>query len=98
MLELADETDSKSVGGNTVWVRAPPPAPVEAGSLAAGQTTTVELQENLGGAFAAAGEATIAGAGETAADTALMAGGIAAVISLVVISMLIVAGVTAGTL
>ena len=27
VLELADETDSKSVGGDTVWVRPPPPAP-----------------------------------------------------------------------
>jgi len=26
VLELADETDSKSVGGDTVWVRPPPPA------------------------------------------------------------------------
>ena len=37
-------------------------------------------------------------AGETTADTALMAGGTAAVISSVVISMLIVADVTAGAL
>ena len=28
-MELADVTDSKSVGGNIVWVRVPPPAPVE---------------------------------------------------------------------
>ena len=27
VLELADETDSKSVGGNVVWVQVPPPAP-----------------------------------------------------------------------
>ena len=27
VLELADETDSKSVAGNSVWVRPPPPAP-----------------------------------------------------------------------
>ena len=26
VLELADETDSKSVGGDTVWVRPPSPA------------------------------------------------------------------------
>ena len=26
-MELADVTDSKSVGSNTVWVRVPPPAP-----------------------------------------------------------------------
>ena len=26
MLEVADETDSKSVGGDTVWVRPPSPA------------------------------------------------------------------------
>ena len=40
----------------------------------------------------------MAGAGETTADTALMAGGTAAVITSVVISMLIVADVTAGAL
>ena len=28
VLELADETDSKSVGGDTVWVRPPSPAPI----------------------------------------------------------------------
>ena len=28
-MELVDVTDSKSVGGNIVWVRVPPPAPVE---------------------------------------------------------------------
>lgn len=27
VMELADVTDSKSVGSNTVWVRVPPPAP-----------------------------------------------------------------------
>ena len=27
MLELADEVDSKSIGGDTVRVRPPPPAP-----------------------------------------------------------------------
>ncbi len=26
-MELADVTDSKSVGSDTVWVRVPPPAP-----------------------------------------------------------------------
>ena len=26
-MELADVTDSKSVGSNTVWVQLPPPAP-----------------------------------------------------------------------
>ena len=50
------------------------------------------LQENLGGAFAAAAEST------ALHGTASMTGGIAAVISSVVISMLIVAGVTAGAL
>ena len=64
------------------------------GNPAAGQTAIAEPQENLGGA--AAGEVTMAG--ETTADTALMAGGTAAVISSVVISMLIVADVTAGAL
>ena len=29
VMELVDVTDSKSVGGNIVWVRVPPPAPVE---------------------------------------------------------------------
>ena len=28
VLELADEVDSKSIGGNTVRVRPPPPAPI----------------------------------------------------------------------
>jgi hypothetical protein len=28
-MELVDVTDSKSVGGDTVWVRVPPLAPVE---------------------------------------------------------------------
>ena len=28
-MELADVTDSKSVGSDTVWVRVPPPAPDE---------------------------------------------------------------------
>ena len=28
-MELVDVTDSKSVGGNIVWVRVPPPAPAE---------------------------------------------------------------------
>ena len=32
-MELVDVTDSKSVGSDTVWVRVPPPAPSEAGSL-----------------------------------------------------------------
>ena len=27
VMELVDVTDSKSVGGNIVWVRVPPPAP-----------------------------------------------------------------------
>ncbi len=26
---MADVTDSKSVGGNTVWVQVPPPAPIK---------------------------------------------------------------------
>ena len=30
VMELVDVTDSKSVGGDTVWVRVPPPAPVAA--------------------------------------------------------------------
>ena len=29
VLELADETDSKSVASNGVWVQVPPPAPNE---------------------------------------------------------------------
>ena len=29
MMELADVTDSKSVDGDIVWVRVPPPAPIE---------------------------------------------------------------------
>ena len=33
VMELVDVTDSKSVGSDTVWVRVPPPAPTEAGSL-----------------------------------------------------------------
>ena len=36
MLELADETDSKSVGGDTVWVRPPPPAPSKQSGLFSG--------------------------------------------------------------
>ena len=31
MMELVDVTDSKSVGGNIVWVRVPPPAPIKDG-------------------------------------------------------------------
>ena len=60
--------------------------------LAAGKVAIARLQENLGGAFSAAAEST------ALYGAALMAGGIAAVISSVVISMLIVAGVTAGAL
>ena len=32
VMELADVTDSKSVDGNIVWVRVPPPAPRRNGS------------------------------------------------------------------
>mgnify|MGYP007027061492 CR=1 FL=1 len=28
---MVDVTDSKSVGGDTVWVRVPPPAPIKDG-------------------------------------------------------------------
>ena len=33
VMELADVTDSKSVDGNIVWVRVPPPAPRRGESL-----------------------------------------------------------------
>ena len=32
-MELVDVADSKSAGGDTMWVRVPPPAPNKAGSL-----------------------------------------------------------------
>ena len=32
-MELADVTDSKSVGGDIVWVRVPPPAPEKSTNL-----------------------------------------------------------------
>ena len=34
---MVDVTDSKSVGGNTVWVRVPPPAPNKSPDLSTGQ-------------------------------------------------------------
>ena len=90
--KLADALDLGS-SGKTVQVQVLSPAPVAAGSLTAASPVAIAgLQENLGGAFAAAAEST------ALHGTASMTGGIAAVISSVVISMLIVAGVTAGAL
>ena len=37
VMELADVTDSKSVGSDTVWVRVPPPAPEKKHHLSTGQ-------------------------------------------------------------
>ena len=37
VMELADVTDSKSVGSDTVWVRVPPPAPQKKSLLSTGK-------------------------------------------------------------
>ena len=43
MMELVDVTDSKSVGGNIVWVRVPPPAPRKNELLSTGQRLVLLL-------------------------------------------------------
>ena len=46
-MELADVTDSKSVDGDIVWVRVPPPAPKE-GTKKDAQAKSLDLSRLFG--------------------------------------------------
>ncbi len=46
VMELVDVTDSKSVGGDIVWVRLPPPAPEKALAKASAFSTLEDTGED----------------------------------------------------